>query len=62
MTYREYSQCQPIVTSDMKWSARAASRPPNVPEYPVPNELTQKVQKDNNEQMNKMRQIMQKNK
>jgi len=40
----------------------ALPRPEYVPEYPVPSELTQKVQKDNNDQMDKMRQAMQKRK
>lgn len=60
--YRQYPQCQPIVSSDLKVETRAARRSENVRENPVPNDLTQKVQKDNNEQMNKMRQSMQKQK
>ncbi len=61
-TYRDYPQCQQIVPQDSGSETRAASHPESVPEYRGPNELTQKVQKDNNEQMNKMRQSMQKNK
>ena len=61
-TYSAYPQCHPIVPPDVKLETRAASRFERVPEYPVPNELTHKVQEDGIEQMNKMRQSMQKQK
>ena len=61
-TNRQYPQCQAVVPPDSKTETRATPRREYAPEHPVPSELTQKVQKDNNEQMNKMRQSMQKQK
>lgn len=60
--YREYPQCQPIVPPDLKSEIRAPSRPRILPEYPMPNELEERVQKENTDRMNKMRETMRKTK
>lgn len=60
--YREYPQCQSIVPPDLKSETRAPSRPEYLPEYPMPNELAERVQKENIDRMNKMRESIRKTK
>lgn len=60
--YREYPQCQPVVPPNLKSETRAPSRPGYLPEYPMPNDLADTVQKENTERMNKMRESTRKSK